>query len=79
MLAEHLVSTAPGDVNVGQTWVDLAVVAQGMAWLFVKYSKDPAIRTAETKARDAWLGLWQDESTVAPWEWRNSRKDHARR
>lgn len=59
-----------GDVFVGQTWINLAMVERGFAWHFVKYNKDARLRTAETKARDACLGLWRNPAPVAPWDWR---------
>lgn len=45
-------------------------VQAGMAWAFTRYLKDPAIKTAEAKARAERVGLWVDASPVPPWEWR---------
>ena len=63
-----------GDIYVGEIWVNLRMVEDGMAWLFLKYSKDPQIKAAEMKAREARLGLWQDEKPMPPWEWRSATK-----
>lgn len=63
-----------GDIYIGEVWVNLRMVEQCMAWLFLKYSKDPQIKAAELKAREARLGLWQDEKPVPPWEWRSAAK-----
>ena len=59
-----------GDVYVSEVWVNLAVIERGMAWFFVKYSKDERLRNAEAKARKSRAGLWQQPSPVPPWEWR---------
>jgi endonuclease YncB( thermonuclease family) len=42
----------------------------GMAWWYVQYGKDQAIRTAEQRARASRVGLWADAAPVAPWEYR---------
>jgi micrococcal nuclease len=44
----------------------------GMAWAFMRYLTDPAIKQLELQARDARAGLWSDPSPVPPWEWRNT-------
>lgn len=63
-----------GHVFVGETWVNLVQVKKGFAWHYLKYSKDPELSEAEAKARQARLGLWRDESPVAPWDWRSVAK-----
>lgn len=54
--------------------VNLALVAEGHAWHYPQYCKSqgicPKIEAAENKAREARLGLWQDNKPVPPWEWR---------
>ncbi|MBP7002493.1 thermonuclease family protein [Amaricoccus sp.] len=49
--------------------VDLggALVAEGLAWAFVRYSDDYA--AAEAVAHASGLGIWQAE-TMAAWDWR---------
>lgn len=46
----------------------------GLAWHFIKYSEDAALKQMEDEARAAGLGLWQDKDPVPPWEWRASKK-----
>lgn len=50
------------------------MLVAGLAWRFVRYSRDPATGVAEAQARAARVGLWHDESPVPPWEWRASRR-----
>ena len=50
------------------------LVKQGLAWHFVKYSKDKSLQQLEDRARAKRVGLWQDANPIAPWEWRSSKK-----
>lgn len=63
-----------GNVFIGRSWVNLAMVEQGLAWHYVKYSKDEKLSAAEARARSARLGVWRDKQPVAPWDWRPKRK-----
>ena len=57
--------------------VNKSQVAAGMAWVYPKYNKDPALPTIEKAARITGLGLWADVTPVPPWEWRqNNLKKH---
>ena len=55
--------------DVGHT-----LVAEGMAWHYVRYSDDAALAAAERDARAARRGLWADPEPVPPWEWRATEK-----
>jgi len=52
--------------------VDLgeAQVADGMAWVFRRYTDDPALVAREDEARNARRGLWKQAAPEAPWIWR---------
>lgn len=50
------------------------LVKNGLAWHYIKYSKDPNLQQMEDKARKNKIGLWQDPNAIAPWEWRNNKK-----
>jgi micrococcal nuclease len=52
--------------------VDLCrqLVAEGLAWHYVRYSDDADLAAAEAAARAAGRGLWADPEPVAPWAWR---------
>ncbi|BBL73997.1 hypothetical protein MishRS11D_10950 [Methylomagnum ishizawai] len=50
---------------------NLKQAEQGMAWFYVQYGHDPAIRAAEEKARADGAGLWADANPTPPWEYRH--------
>lgn len=45
----------------------------GMAWHFKKYSSDLLYAQLEINARKNKVGLWQDSTAIAPWEWRGTK------
>ena len=49
-------------------------VRRGMAWRFVRYSKDASMQSLEDAARSARAGLWADSAPLPPWEWRAAQK-----
>ncbi len=63
-----------GDVFLGPQWVNESQVNAGMAWVYLKYSKDPTLLEAEALAKRFQRGLWRDKAPVAPWEWRAAKK-----
>lgn len=50
-------------------------VRLGMAWVYVKYSKDASLPPLQDTARAAGIGLWADPDPIPPWSFRH-RKDH---
>lgn len=53
------------------------LVMEGMAWVWPKYCKLPICQewsAGEATAREAGVGLWQDEEPIPPWEWRRLGK-----
>ncbi len=50
-----------------------AQLQSGMAWVFTRYAKDPALPPLEREARAARAGLWRDAEPVPPWERRHRR------
>lgn len=45
-------------------------VARGMAWVYARYNKDPALSGLELRAKQGKLGLWRDGAPMAPWLFR---------
>jgi len=49
----------------------------GLAWWYRQYAKEQTLEdrstyeAAETKARDAKLGLWSEPNPIPPWDWRH--------
>ncbi len=50
------------------------LVAEGLAWHYTRYDRDPGLQQAERHAREAHLGLWRDPGLVPPWRWRAREK-----
>ena len=49
-------------------------VRRGLAWAYTKYLTDPQIKVLEEEARAARIGLWHDDKSVPPWEWRKAKR-----
>ena len=62
-----------GDVYAGGKRVNLAMVEEGMAWVY-RATKDAALLAAEGDARREKRGLWRDKAPVPPWEFRAEEK-----
>jgi len=50
------------------------LVKKGLAWHYVKYSKNVLLQDMENNARKNKIGLWQDKNPIAPWDWRSNKK-----
>jgi micrococcal nuclease len=50
--------------------INLAMVKNGYAWHYKKYSSDTTYAKAEREARLAKKGLWRMDDPVAPWDFR---------
>ena len=53
-----------------------ALLRDGFAWWYRRYSKDPRLGEIEDEARGARRGLWADPSPTPPWKF---RKRHRKR
>jgi endonuclease YncB( thermonuclease family) len=61
-------------VYVNNQCLNQALVSNGLAWHFKKYSKDMSYDVLEQKARASKIGLWIDPNPIAPWDWRKIKK-----
>jgi endonuclease YncB( thermonuclease family) len=59
-----------GDVYLGQRWINVEMVQNGMAWHYKFFSKDATVAAAEVKARAAKLGIWSQANPTPPWDFR---------
>lgn len=55
--------------NINET-----LVAEGLAWHYVDYSRKPHISTIQQKAQAQKVGLWSDPQAMPPWEWRKAKR-----
>lgn len=63
-----------GEVWIGKTCVNKALVKNGLAWHFKRYSKSIEYATLENQARNQKKGLWSEKNPIAPWDWRKEKK-----
>jgi micrococcal nuclease len=63
-----------GVVFVGGVNANLALVRQGLAWHYKKYSDDQELAQAEIDARASRSGLWAGFEPMPPWEYRALKK-----
>jgi endonuclease YncB( thermonuclease family) len=49
------------------------LVKHGLAWHYIKYSKDKELQNLEDNAKANKIGLWLDPHAIAPWEWRKTK------
>ena len=64
-----------GRVYVGEIDVNRELVAEGLAWVYRKYSNDAELLRLEAEAKQKGLGLWADPNPIPPWEWRRGRRE----
>ena len=53
------------------------MVSSGAAWVFAKYCKADVCKSwykLQQQASDKRLGLWEEDSPIAPWQWRKNRQ-----
>jgi micrococcal nuclease len=62
------------DVYIDGVWLNKALIEAGMAWHYKRYSDDKQLSEAETMARTSRVGLWGDNTPVAPWDFRHPPK-----
>lgn len=57
------------------------MVRRGAAWVYRRYSHDPALLPLEAEAQAARRGLWAlpEAQRVPPWEWRAAKREGHRR
>ena len=63
-----------GTIFLDDMDVNLEMIKQGMAWVYIQYAKDKAYFDAEQQARNSGAGLWQQSNYIEPWEWRKGKR-----
>lgn len=65
-----------GRVFVNELDVNAEMVRRGGAWVYRRYSNDPALLRLEAEAREARRGFWSlpEVERQPPWEWREDRR-----
>lgn len=65
--------TALGEVYLGDRFINLEMVRDGMAWR-KQYSQSKEFADVEDVARRSKRGLWADDSPTPPWEFRKKER-----
>ena len=70
---------AVGKIILDGENVNAWMVAEGHAWVYRQYSKDPALLDLEAVAKESGLGLWAlpEAERIPPWEWRRGVRNTA--
>jgi endonuclease YncB( thermonuclease family) len=63
-----------GRVACGAIDANARQITQGMAWWYVAFGNDPALRKLEADARALCVGLWAGAAPVPPWEYRKNQQ-----
>ncbi len=64
-----------GDVYLQDgTHINAQMIAEGWAWHFIRYSNSAALGRLEDLARQQRKGLWRQSRAVAPWEFREQKR-----
>ncbi|ASK32539.1 nuclease [Chryseobacterium sp. T16E-39] len=50
------------------------IIKGGFGWWYYQYSDNENLGVLESKARAMKLGLWSENETVSPWEWRKAKR-----
>ncbi|MEK6202221.1 MAG: thermonuclease family protein [Desulfobulbaceae bacterium] len=64
-------------VKVGGHTLNEELLREGLAWVHIYYCKEPICREwrqLEKEARMTRRGLWQGDTLVPPWKWKQGRK-----
>ncbi len=59
------------NLYIDGAWVNKEMVDAGLAWHYTGYSKDAALAESQERAQSQRIGLWKDDSRIAPWDFRN--------
>lgn len=58
----------------GGKYLSSELIKAGFGWWYYYYSKDKSLEKLEKEAQIHKLGLWQDHSAIAPWEYRRQNR-----
>ena len=59
-----------GRVQIDGVDLSVALVSEGLAWHYTRYSDDVVLARAEAEARAKKIGLWSQQSPLPPWVFR---------
>ncbi len=65
------------DVYIGHRNLAHILLAEGLAWHFIRYSDDELMAGLEQDARKEKRGLWSRRDPIPPWDFRRGRRSSA--
>ncbi len=63
-----------GDLYINDRWLNLELVASGLAWHYARFRQSSRLASAQREAQNKNLGLWQDPNRIAPWDYRDRER-----
>jgi len=63
-----------GTIYLDNTDVNLLQVKNGLAWVYDRYCNDRTYYDAESRAREAKIGLWRQSNPIEPWNYRRGER-----
>jgi len=72
---KRLIAVIVNDKNKN---VNKEMLRLGMVWHYKKYSNNAEYAQLENLARKNRVGLWQDQNAIAPWLWRENKKNESK-
>ena len=65
-----------GQVYIGETWVNGALVRGGYAYVYPKYATSERLYEFERAAKENQAGIWKlpENERVKPWVWRKQKR-----
>jgi endonuclease YncB( thermonuclease family) len=54
--------------------LNTSLLKAGLAWHYTKYDKSEDFALAEKDAKARKKGIWADDHTIAPWDWRKGAR-----
>lgn len=67
-----------GQILWNETPLDSLLIANGWAWHYHAYSKDPSLAEVQDIARSDACGVWECSYNVPPWIWRGLNRRNKR-
>ena len=67
----YLFATSPSRPGVAED-INARMVADGYAWHAIRHSQNPNLTRLEATARSSAMGLWEQRTPVAPWDYRDA-------
>ena len=62
-------------IYYGKKYLSAEIIKAGFGWWYYKYSTDKNLGKLQNQAKLKKIGLWQDHTAIAPWEFRKLKRN----